>query len=96
MSVRITCINKEGGYHSDPHAAIESLGWVNEATGEQGKSSRIVVYDWLKKGGEAYVKDRSGNKAYVKPRVSANGNPFVQTIADGTPTDNLLYLPECI
>jgi hypothetical protein len=96
MSVRIACINKEGGYHSDPHAAIKSLGWVNEATGAQGKSSRIEIYNWLKKGGEAYVKDRNGNKAYVTPRVSANGNPFVQTIADGTPTDNLLYLPECV
>ena len=97
MTVRITCINKEHGLHDDPHVAIESLGWTNEQTGESGKSTRIQVYDWLKdKGGVAYVKDRFGNKAYLVPRVSRYGNPFVQTVADNTPTDNLLSLPECV
>jgi len=96
MSVRITCINKAGGYHDDPHVAIEKLGWTNEATGETGKSTRLAVYDWLVKGGVAYVKDRAGNKAYLVAKVSRNGNPFVQTVADNTPTDNLLTLPECV
>jgi hypothetical protein len=96
MAIRITCINKEGGNHDDPHVAIENLGWTNEATGKQGKSTRLEIYDWLKGGGEAYVKDRFGNKAQVVPKVSRNGNPFVQTIADNTPTDNLLRLPECV
>ena len=91
MAVRITCINKAGGHHEDPHVAIEHLGWTNEESGESGKSTRLTVYDWLKnKGGVAYVKDRSGNKAYLIPKVSRNGNPFVQTVADNTPTDNLL------
>lgn len=96
MSVRITCINKAGGYHDDPHVAIEDLGWKNEETGETGKSTRLAVYDWLRKGGIAYVTDRLGNKAFLVPKVSRNGNPFVQTVADNTPTDNLLRLPECI
>ena len=97
MAVRITCINKENGYHDDPHVAIEYLGWTNEATGESGKSTRLAVYDWLKnKGGVAFVKDRFGNMAYLVPKVSRNGNPFVQTVADNTPTDNLLRLPECV
>jgi len=97
MAVRIICINKENGYHDDPHVAIEYLGWTNEATGESGKSTRLVVYDWLKnKGGVAFVKDRFGNKAYLVPKVSRNGNPYVQTVADNTPTDNLLRLPECV
>lgn len=96
MAIRITCINKAQGYHQDPHVAISELGWMNEATGETGKSSRLVIYDWLKnKGGVAYVTDRFGNKAYLYPRENAYGTQYVQTIADRVWTDNLLSLPEC-
>ena len=96
MALRITCINKEGGYHHDPHHAIEYLGWVNEATGETGKSARLVIYDWLKnKDGVAYVRDIFGNKVYLYPKENAAGTKFVQTYADNVWTDNLLSLPEC-
>ena len=73
MAVRITCINKEHGYHDDPHVAIENLGWTDEATGKQGKSTRLEIYNWLKEGGEAYVKDRFG----FKPLVVAETDEFV-------------------
>lgn len=96
MAVRITCINKAQGAHSDPHTAITSLGWRNENTGEAGKSSRDQIYDWLKKGGVAYVVDQFGNKAYVYPRESSHGTRFVQTAADRVWTDNLLALDECV
>lgn len=96
MPVRITCINKSGGYHADPHHAIESLGWINEQTGETGKSTRLQVYDWLKnQQGSAYVRDGRGNTAYLAPREHSNGTHFVQTYADRIWTDNLLALPEC-
>jgi hypothetical protein len=96
MAIRITCINKSGGFHSDPHHAISNLGWVNEATGDQGKNSRQQVYDWIKtQRGEAYVLDGRGNKAFVFPREHANGTQYVQTAADQVWTDNLLALPEC-
>ena len=96
MALRITCINKSGGFHSDPHHAISNLGWVNES-GQPGKSSRQQMYDWLKnKNGQAYVVDKNGNKASVFPRENAYGTQFVQTAADRVWTDNLLALPECI
>jgi hypothetical protein len=96
MSVRITCINKSHGFHQDPHHAISDLGWINEQTGETGRSTRLVMYDWLKnKNGAAYVTDRLGNKAYLYPRENANGTKYVQTYADRVWTDNLLSLPEC-
>ena len=96
MSIRITCINKSGGFHADPHHAIESLDWVNEQSGATGKSSRADVYDWLKnRGGTAYVRDPRGNSAQVVPREHTNGTRFVQTVADGVWTDNLVALPEC-
>ncbi len=96
MSIRITCINKSNGYHQDPHHAIQSLGWKNDSTGEDGKSSRLEIYDWLKnKNGSAYVLDQLGNRAAVHPRENSAGTKYVQTVADGKWTDNLLSLPEC-
>ena len=96
MSVRITCIKKSGGYHQDPHHAIEDLGWVNEATGKTGENTRLQIYTFLKdEKGTAYVKDRAGNLAYLYPRENSNGTKFVQTYADKVWTDNLLSLPEC-
>ena len=96
MAIRVTCINKEHGYHEDPHHAIENLGWINEANGKTGKNTRLEIYNWLKdEKGQAYVTDRSGNKAYVAPREHTNGTKFVQTYADKVWTDNLLALPEC-
>lgn len=97
MSIRITCINKAHGNHYDPHHAIEKLGWINEETGKSDKSTRIEIYNWLKQeNGQAYVKDRFGNKVYVYPKESAAGTKFVQTYADKVWTDNLLALPECM
>ena len=96
MSIRITCVNKSGGYHADPHHAITHLGWKNEQTGATGKSTREDIYDWIKdKNGMAYVVDVFGNQAYVGTRVNAHGTRFVQTYADRVWTDNLLSLPEC-
>lgn len=96
MSVRITCINKSGGYHADPHHAIEYLGWTNEQSGETGKSTRLEVYDWIKnKSGTAYVRDNRGNTANVGTREHTNGTRYLQTYADKVWSDNLLALPEC-
>lgn len=96
MAIRVTCINKSGGYHADPHDAISNLGWTNEETGATGKNTRIEIYDWIKNdGGIAYVLDSRGNKAFVSTRENANGTKYLQTYADRVWTDNLLSLPEC-
>jgi hypothetical protein len=96
MSVRITCINKSGGYHADSHHAIEFVGWTNEQSGETGKSTRLEVYDWIKnKNGTACVRDNRGNTANVGTREHTNGTKYLQTYADKVWTDNLLALPEC-
>lgn len=96
MSIKITCINKQQGYHEDPHHAISHLGWVEDGTGKSGKSTRLEIYDWIKdQNGVAYITDSYGNKAYLMTKVSKNGTKFVQTVADGRETNNLLNLPEC-
>jgi hypothetical protein len=94
MSVRIRCINKDAGNHSNPYVAISYLGWWNEETGETGKSSREDMYDYLLKGGVAYVKDAQGDKAYLRA-YTVHGAKYVATRPDYTPLDNLLRLPEC-
>jgi uncharacterized protein DUF3892 len=94
MAVRITCIIKPGG-HNNPHEAISYLDWINPATNVTKRSTRLEIYEFVKGGGEAYVEDDKRNKAFLMARVSAAGNPYVQTHADGIPTDNLLALPDC-
>lgn len=95
MSIRITCINKSGGYHADPHHSISDLNWTNEQTGDTGRSTRLQVYDWIKnQKGVAFVRDDYGNAAQVGAREHTNGT-HVQTYADKVWTDNLLALPEC-
>ena len=96
MSVRITCINKSGGNHADPHHAIEYLGWTNDESGKSGKSTRLEVYDWIKnQNGKGFVRDNRGNTAFVGTRAHSNGTKYLQTYADKVWTDNLLALPEC-
>ena len=96
MSVRITCIRKDDGYHDNPYLAIESLGWINESDGKTGESTRLEMYDFVvNKNGKAYVKDTQGDIAFLEGRTSPSNNKFVRTIPDGTKADNLLKLPEC-
>lgn len=96
MSIRITCINKSGGFHADPHHAIERLGWIDEASGEIGNNTRLEIYYWIKdKGGHAYVRDARGNTATVGTRENSHGTKYLQTYADKVWTDNLLSQPEC-
>jgi hypothetical protein len=96
MSVRITCVSKPSGWNANPHEAISELGWINESTNDTGRISRVDMYEWLKnKKGEAYVRDSSGDVAYLYPRENSNGTKYVQTYADGIWKDNLLALSTC-
>jgi hypothetical protein len=90
MSVRITCINKSGGYHENPHEAISKFGWKNEQTGETNTSDREQRWEWVTNGGEAHVKDSLGNVARVMAKTNSRGTHYLQTEANGRPTDNLL------
>ncbi len=94
MAIKITCINKDAGYHQNPHKAIRGLGWTNDITGQVGWSTRLQMYDFVIKGGEAYV---SSGLTRARLMVAIHeGTRYVKTIADETKRDNLLYLPECL
>lgn len=95
MAVRITCINKASGQHENPYVAISHLEWINDATGNSGKSTREQMYDYVvNQGGEAYVANGS-SRAPLSGAVSARGTRYVKTVANSTERDNLLELPEC-
>jgi hypothetical protein len=95
MSIKITCIKKNGGFHESPYTAIESLGWINEVNNNNGMSTREAMYNWVNDGGIAYVYDGYGNKARITTSISPKGTKYVRTVPDNTPNDNLLKLPEC-
>jgi hypothetical protein len=91
MSVRISCIEKDGGNHENPYVAISYLQWINENTSETGRTSRVDMYDFVvNKNGQAYVRDVYGNIGYLMGAISKRGNKYVKTVADETKTDNLL------
>jgi hypothetical protein len=94
MSVRVTCINKDAGNHENPYTAISNLGWVNDSSGETGKSTRLQMYDFVNGGGEAYVQVGAA-RAVLITAVTPGGTKYVKTQADSTTRDNLLKLPEC-
>jgi hypothetical protein len=96
MSVKIVCINKDNGNHYNPYEAIEKFGWVKDSTQELGKTTLSGMIKFLENKGVAYVVNRynSSDKAYLQVRIR-DGRKFVQTVADGQWSDNLLQLPEC-
>jgi len=67
---------------------------VTDSTENSGKWDRQTMVNWMKKGGQSYVKDQNG-VAWCQVRTSSAGTEFLQTVADGRPTDNLLNLLEC-
>lgn len=95
MSVKITCIKKDNGNHENPYVAISSMNWINEGTQKGGTSTREAIYEFVRDGNEAYVKDSSGNKAILEAKISAKGTKYVKTVANDVESDNLLQLPEC-
>ncbi|MDN3584383.1 DUF3892 domain-containing protein [Mucilaginibacter flavus] len=95
MSVKITCIKKDNGNHENPYVAIKSMTWISEDDQKTGTSSREEMYDFVKKGGEAYVKDSVGNKAKLVAQTTDKGTKYVKTVADDVTSDNLLKLKEC-
>jgi hypothetical protein len=93
-TIRITCINKDGGNHLNRHEGISHLGYLDQ-NGTPGKCTRSELIKWLREGNKAYVEDTSRNVAYIGIFTSVYGTEYVATLRDGKPSDNLLSLPEC-
>jgi hypothetical protein len=92
MELQIVGISKDGGNHLDPHEGITHYQWI-DSDGSRKLTDRPTMVEWAKKAGNwAYVSD-GYTKAFCQ--VRSNGRiEFLQTVADGRPTNNLLSLPE--
>lgn len=87
--VRCTAIRMSaGGYR---HEHITHIRW--EGSNGTGVSTRAEMVAYVERGEKAYVKDKQGDVAFLRVRVSSAGNKYVQTYADGIWSDNLLALP---
>jgi hypothetical protein len=75
------------------HDAITELRWTEDGKNEVQQTSRNGMYEWVKGGGKAYVRDRANDVAFLRTRESVYGTKYVQTYADGIWNDNLLALP---
>ena len=91
ITIRITAIRQAGG---TGHEHITQLWWTNQATGDQGSSTRGELVRWIEaENGRAYLDDGQGNRAAVLIVTPRHGEKYLQTCADGVLTDSLLALP---
>jgi Protein of unknown function (DUF3892) len=83
------------------HEHISKLWWVKVVDGQvtitTGESTREAMVEFIEKNGseKVWCPDRDPNKkgAWVHVHNNARIN-YLQTVADGRKTDNLLALPE--
>jgi hypothetical protein len=91
VSIRITATRLSGG---QGHEHIIRVWWINPADGKVGDNSRAEIVSWIEtQNGKAYVEDAAGNRADVHVVKPTYGEKYLQTYADGVPTNNLLALP---
>ncbi len=63
MAIRFTQRHMEGG---GGHQHVASLRWVQDGESETKESTRAELVDWMQnRGGQGYVLDSSGDKAWV-------------------------------
>jgi len=93
MAFQITGIRKPGGAEN-PNEAISHYRWQDDMSDRSAITERVTVVGWVESGTAAYVADGS-RKILCEVRKSVNGTKFLQTVADGQWSNNLLSLPEC-
>jgi hypothetical protein len=94
MAIQITGIRKPGGAQNTAEA-ISHYRWIEDGTGLTDITDRMTVVGWLEdRNVTAYVANGS-QKVWCEVRQNQYGTKFLQTIADGRETNNLLSLPEC-
>lgn len=90
---KIDCINKPD--RNSPHERITYAGGPNPNGVGRWKESVPNIVRMIEQGTHRFYTSVAGSSAWVGVRVSAAGNKFIQTYADGTWKDNLLSLQEC-
>lgn len=91
-SVQIGCINKTN--RLDAHERIQKIGGVNP-NGSRWTLSLDDAIAAIEAGKWRFYVSVKGQSVWVEIAVSAAGNKYLKTTADGLQPDNLLSLPEC-
>lgn len=93
MAIRVECINKTD--RLNPHERIRDIGAAN-ADGSRWKLTQEAAIEGIESGKWSfYVERPAGDRVDVIVAVSAYGNKYLKTTADGDQPNNLLSLPEC-
>jgi Protein of unknown function (DUF3892) len=90
---RIDCVNKPDRYST--HERITAVGGPKPDGSGRWNDSADNVIRFIESNQHQFYTSEGGATAWVGVRVSAAGNKFLQTHADGLWKDNLLALPEC-
>jgi hypothetical protein len=87
MGIRITAVHLDGG---DEHEHISEVEWQNLEWGNTGESSVDVLMQWLDEAENVAV---VGREARVEVVRSPTGSSWLQAVAGGFWTDDLMALP---
>jgi hypothetical protein len=90
---RIDCVNKPD--RNSRHEHITHVGGPSPEGTERWKDTVPNVVRFIEQKVHRFYTSEVGASAWVEVRVSAAGNKYIQTRADGVWKDNLLALKEC-
>jgi hypothetical protein len=91
----ITCVNKRD--RPNPYERITHVGGRTGAEGNGGawKITQEAAIQGIESGKWSFYVTRGGGTVDVVVAVSAHGNKYIKTTADGADPNNLLSLSEC-
>jgi len=90
--IQISCINKSDRF--SPHDRIRAIGG-RSSSGTAWTLSQEDAIAGLESGKWSFWVSVDGRSVGVVVAVSAYGNKYLKTEADGDQPNNLLSLPEC-
>ena len=92
MAVKISCIHKDD--RNNPYEAITHVGGIRP-NGTRWKITQQEAIRYIENGTYDFYVDVNNDSVRVIVAISARGNKYIKTVADGDYPNNLLALDEC-